>query len=218
MHLYLPDTPTFVLTVKTNSARKARLQAMLLHYGFSDIRWIDGPITRNHNVGARVSAIRTLASLRVPALWLEDDAAILPAYRPSIYVPDDAQVAYLGGSPCGSPVAARRGMGARNANRPDGIVRMCRVRDGIPNARQLNRSALYMDTEHDEWVRILSMFSGHAILWIDDAARVAMFRALRASKGSYDRTFSAIQWRYKVYGLRHPWFCQLGKRYTVDYL
>jgi hypothetical protein len=215
MHFHLPSLPTVVLTVAKNHDRIRRLRGFLEHNGYRQVRWVYGEPTRNHHAGARRMALETLQSLRCPALWIEDDATPLAAYRAEIEIPAEAQIAYLGGSRAGRSRAVLHAMPPPLPALHEGLPRF-----PVPNPAFVlgHNVLLYGDAPQRQWIRVFSMASGHAILWLDDAARQDMLRRIQAENGPYDISMSRHQWRSRIYALRQPWFYQQDGRNDNDTL
>jgi hypothetical protein len=199
----LPSLSAVLLTVARNAARHPPLREFFGQHRYRDVRWVFGRPTSNHHAGAREMAIQTLRSIRCPVLWLEDDARALPAYQDQIEAPDDAQVAYLGGMPHGPSGVLRRHL--REIGRSAALrgAEQC-----LGGTRGPRHRAIYRDTPDRRWVRILTMAGSHAILWLDDAVRLAMAESIEESARMYDVAMALQQWRFLIYGLRAPWFYQ----------
>jgi hypothetical protein len=174
-------------------------------HGYNHVKWIFGRPTRNHHKGAREMAIETLRSIRCPILWLEDDATPTPHYVEDIDVPDDAQAAYLGGGRIG---LAHRVL-AQLRRRPKRHAMIEQLRYCLPHPTKTKfRQSMYVDAPDAAWIRIITMFTGHAILWLDDTLREDMANIIERSTNCYDIAWATHQWRYRIYGLRHPLFYQ----------
>ena len=210
IHFHLPSLQTVLLTVGRNRDRHARMRKLFVNQGYENVRWIFGRPTANHHAGARIMAAETLRSIQCPTLWIEDDATILDAYTPDIQVPDDAQAVYLGGGRLGTSLRTIKLM--REAGRHDLLasVKACLPKsDGQgQNTRGMFRRALYADTEYPDWVRLFTMFTGHAILWLDDSVCRYFADVITKSSECYDIAWSSHQWRFKIYCLRSPFFYQ----------
>lgn len=211
MHFHLPSLRTVLLTVNHNKQRHGRMQRFFKAHGYDNVQWIFGKPTNNHHKGAGLTAIKTLRSIKCPCLWLEDDATIIDAYKPDIEVPDDAQAIYLGGGRLGKSILTINAM--RDAGRKDLLdqKKWClpkRDNEGTMKANGRFKRSLYMDTEYPEWIRILTMFTGHAILWLDDAVCREFADIIQASGKPYDIAWANHQWRFKIYGARSPFFYQ----------
>jgi hypothetical protein len=199
MHLHLPNLHVTLLTVSTNVRRHGRIGRFFAVHGYRDVAWVFGRPTTPHHIGARESAAATLREIQCPTLWLEDDAMPTADYRDEIDVPDDAQVVYLGGGRYG-----QSGGVTRTADWQQVEGGMAGLMDQpFPQLR-----TLYRDTDDPTWVQILSMSTGHAILWLDNAACRELADRIEADRIDYDHTLALNQWRYRVYGVRRPWFWQ----------
>ena len=209
-NIHLPSLSTVVLTVDRNRERHVRMRKLFADYGFTNVRWIFGKPTDNHHVGAKLMAIETLRSIHCPTLWLEDDATVLDSYTPEIQVPDDTQAAYLGGGRLGTSLRNMKIM--RDNGRHDLLDA---AKPSLPkhdkhgtNTNGMYRRSLYMDTAYPEWIRILTMFTGHAILWLDDSVCQYFADVIENSDECYDIAWSYHQWRFTIYCLRSPFFYQ----------
>ena len=206
---HLPTLQTVLLTVGKNTGRHDARRKFFSKYGFTNVKWVVGRRTHNHHHGAREMAIQTLESYSAPFLWLEDDAKVLPTYRDLIDIPDDADVAYLGGHAGGASWRARKRM--VRANRTDLIKQS--VLTKYPE--RWPKRAMFAETPHEMWIRLFSMFGGHAILWIADSARLGFLNLLKSDTTNlpYDVTLSFYQWMFVVYCLKVPWFYQADGRH-----
>jgi len=206
---HLPTLQTVLLTVGKNTGRHDARRKFFSKYGFTNVKWVVGRRTHNHHHGAREMAIQTLESYSAPFLWLEDDARVLPAYQDIIDVPDDADVAYLGGHSSGAAWKAEQAMRRQREVELLSLAKHVQFPPGWP------RPALFCETQHDGWIRLLSMVGGHAILWISDHVQKEFLRLLKTDHTNkpYDVTFALHQWRYIVYCLKAPWFYQADGRH-----
>jgi hypothetical protein len=203
MHFHLPSTDAVLLTVARSTQRHANMRQFFAEHCYENVEWIFGRPTQNHHVGAREMAIETLRKIRCPILWLEDDATPTEHYTEDIDVPDDAQVAYLGGGRLG------RGQRVRQILRAIPGACVSDIKECFREAsRPPDRRSLYRDTADPEWIRIVTMFTGHAILWLDDQVRLDMANIIASSSNCYDIAWATHQWRYRIYGRRHPLFYQ----------
>ena len=205
MELDLRQLPCVLLTINRNTDRHARMRAFFAAYGYKHVRWIFGKPTANHHHGAKQMALDTLSSITCPTFWLEDDAQVLPNYKTVINVPDVAQVAYLGGHIGGKSRAAYNLMKRSRDTALAYGAKASRLQ-GTRNAA--NHRGWFRDTEYPDWIRILSMWGGHAIIWLDDTVRRAMIDHIRHEDKAYDIGMSIYQWKYRIYGLRKPFFYQ----------
>ena len=200
MKLDLPSLLVVVMTIQSNTAKHAAIRAFLESRGYKNVQWHYGRITRNHHEGARESASEVLGSIVAPTLWLEDDTITTDKYMDSIDIPDDSQVAYLGGSCMGATIH-----GKRIAKTESGWMMQ-------QAKRCIGGNAHYTDTADQNWVRLISMLSGHAILWLDTALCRELSKMLTGVRCTYDHALALNQWRYRVYCIRYPWFIQSNKR------
>jgi hypothetical protein len=200
--IHLPSLPTVVLTVAKHTERRERMREFLGRHGWpeSGVRWIYGEPTANHHAGARIMARDTLRALTLPSLWLEDDATEVPGFSATAQIPVNADAIYFGGCRAGSLHAAAEQCGLPN------------LRLMVPERErhQFCNRGLYAETADPRWVRIVSMYSGHAILWLTEGYRQRMLAAIAGSipQMPYDVTMAGDQWRHRVYGLRVPWLYQ----------
>src|SRR5208337_1258394 len=207
MIIDLRTLPCVLLTIERNTERHERMREWLSRYGFNNVRWIYGRPTEDHHRGAREMATQVLEETTAPFLWIEDDATPTRLFHPVVEIPDESQIFYLGGC-----ISGRSKMLGRS----------------FPKAKRsiLSKSkhpqALYHDTDDPRFIRIISMYSGHAIIWIKEWARKQMFHALKTIMlpHTYDMMFGTWQHRFRVYGLRHPYFYQrdgINDEYTIRY-
>ena len=204
MRIHLPSLPAVLLTVARNQARHAKMREFFAAHGYGNVQWIFGRPTENHHHGAREMAIDTLRSISAPTLWLEDDATPTEHYTDEIEVPDDAQAVYLGGSRLGSKKRAMRSLRRHHKRGMISQVKKC-----LRGRRREKRRALYLDTPYRDWIQLVSMWTGHAILWLDDGLREAMARLIeKYPHKCYDIAWADQQWRWRIYAARHPLFFQ----------
>jgi len=208
MQFHLPSLPTVLLSTERNQDRQSRRRVFFAEHGYSNVRWIMGRSTTNHHRGAHEMAIQTLSEMRCPCFWLEDDAEACPAYRDSITIPDEAQLAYLGGHRGGS---SKYVLCQWEREHVRFSYNVCPWINVVTREWRKNHRGLYADTADSSWVRVLSMYGGHAILWLDDEVRVKMLDHIQHAPAHwpYDWLLARNQWRYQIYGLREPWFYQM---------
>jgi hypothetical protein len=84
-------------------------------------------------------------------------------------------------------------------------VKFCLPKEGMSGPI---RRSLYADTDRPEWVRLITMFTGHAILWLDDSICREFANIIESSNKPYDIGWATDQWRFKIYCLRSPFFYQ----------
>ena len=189
----LAKIPCVVLTVAKNTVRHGRVRKWLSEHGITNVTWKYGRETENHHLGAAEMAFETLRQITTPCLWIEDDSMPTENFKTTVDVPADAEVFYLGGH-CEGRSKVLGGM--------------------FPTATESLRydrpaRSLYYDTANPNIIRILSMFSGHGILWLNDETRMQFARMIRnRGKLNYDESFATHQWQHRVYGLRHPYLYQ----------
>ena len=190
MELVLPDTKTYVFTIPRNAQRQARVRQQLGTLGFRDWDFVMGRTGEgDYWRHIREDFVRVLLQPgRI--LILEDDIETLPEnYQASITLPDDTDVCYLGGGIVGSPV------GGLFARRMHGDVQyMEEDRGGTAAYRELD----------SDWLRVMSMFFTHAVLFVTESAKRAFCEAI------LDNPNDAVDVAQSL--IQHRWNCILRKR------
>ena len=191
MELSLPDTKTYVFTIPQNAQRQANVRQQLGTLGFRDWQFVMGRTGKgDYWRFIREDFVKVL--LRPgPILILEDDVEVLPEnYQARITLPDDTDVCYLGGGIVGSA------LGDLFARRVHGNIQYMPY-DGD------HHPAAYQELDSD-WLRVMSMYFTHAVLFLTEAAKRAFCEVILDSPDeAVDVAHSFIQ---------HRWNCILRKR------
>ena len=99
MKIHLPSVKTVVFTCALHKARQERVASVLEKRGFKDFRFVHGLVGLVpywKNLIPRM--LRLYRTEPVPFLFLQDDVMETAEYRDEVNVPDDAQLAFIGGS------------------------------------------------------------------------------------------------------------------------
>ena len=192
--LWLPDVPTVIYTADGpcrrgghHDGRRARCQAIMKHYGFTNWRFFFGRPGRPYWQAIVADWIQLLGSWDPPVLILEDD--IEPrAFQPGIDVPTGSQVVYLGGGRGGESQGVRAGGTI-------GLFPKKRWRYG------------YIDINHD-WFRCFGMWYSHAILFLDRRSMTDLAVLLCAADRPIDSVLARNQWRWNCVCRKVPMFWQ----------
>lgn len=183
---------------KTHWERAEKTAQMLINLGFQFPYIICGRASKDYHREVNENVIRALNQYPVPFLFMEDDAVVLEDnYSPILEIPDECDVLYLGGGV--------------HAYAPyiDWVMRDKDPSIKLNRALGYNNSRVVYKDINQDYVRLYSMYSSHAVLFLTEEG-VSTFLSAVMRKRSYpfDVTFSFEMVNLNVYMVRNPLFYQ----------
>ena len=211
--LDLRTVKTFVYTIPRNTARQERITQQLNALGFTDWSFVmgqTGVAGRSHYWQNISPDLVRLLSTPCPLLLMEDDALLIPEnYVNPVRIPDATDVLYLGGCGWGTP-----------ANRLDVIRSAGPNRCVMPFRRTKQVVPMTYTEVYREYMRVYNMYSGHAILYLNDSVRLALREALqnKAMQYPHDVVWGQEMWKYRVLCRKYPmWYQADGHNETGSF-
>ena len=195
MRLHLPALPTTVLATTKYPERNARVTASLASLGFTATTLHVGDTGEPYWEYVKRDFAEVVAATPCPFLILEDDALPTDTYTADVEFPDDADLVYLGGTVNDHGDVSDLAL-------PRWLRRLNLHKDLLIN----RRGTLYV--EHDPtWLRPLNMYSAHALLFPNEAAKPAILAAL-AGPRQHDVCLARLQMTLNTYCPKQPLFYQ----------
>jgi len=194
MKLDLTSLPVFISSCDSPKfqERRDKLLPVLDKLGFNIKEIVKGVPMPNHMYGAFLNMNKIIKRNRSPFIVLEDDCCLNEEnYQPVIEIPDNTDILYLGGSAHASlQYVPEKGVLLNNAY-------------GFNNSR-----VAYMPINKD-YVRLFSMYSGHAILYVTEKGRNAFLYHMNIyTKIAFDMAFSLAMPKINVMMPRKTFFFQ----------
>ena len=135
MKLHLPDLKVVVFTCGVHTFRRAKICRMFAVRGFRNYQFVfglEGGTVEDYWKNLIPGMLKVYRETRPPFLFLQDDVVETSFYQNDVNVPDDAQVAFLGGSD----------FEFRYDDRPDEWVRL--------HSMMCDHSVIYLDRAAQE--------------------------------------------------------------------
>lgn len=201
--IHLPSIKTFVYTIPKHIGRQNNISEMLTKLDFTNWSFKFGKESQDPNPKNHWQAMHDdwieMFNTPIPFLILEDDATLTEHYKPTIEYPLDANLVYLGGSSNGEITFLKEIQEAVND------LKYCE------KIRKHQGWMVYSEY-NDDYIRIYNMHSSHAMLFIDDYARLATQKALDTNRHMpTDLIFAYTMLNYKTYCVKRPlWYQQDG--------
>lgn len=184
MELDIRKLKTYVISLK-DSDHRSRISKMLDDLGFEDWEFFDAIKSTPHFsyiVGCSLAHRECVSQAQFPCLVFEDDAAITEWYNPTIEIPDDSDLFYLGTSAWGLKTGEST-LNGSDFEHVDGDI-----------------------------YRVRHMTSAHAIIYINkDNCSEMSYNSIRymAETGKcYDESYGMQLGDYKGYCFEKPMFYQ----------
>jgi len=139
---------------------------MLNDLKFENVTASMGEVTEPYVFGANNNAIKILSNNKVPFIYMEDDATLLPEnYHNELDIPDECDILFLGGSTHAN---------AHFITQDKSIL--------YNKGYGVGKTRIAYKPINEDFVRIYNMFCIHAVLFLTEKGRLSFLETIQRFK------------------------------------